>query len=87
MDQSPFRPKYEDGVPRRFRGHGEAFRGMTSSLARMYGPLLLGGYVSAVAAWLVWSVGRPVLSGAPLDLVPPDWTFLVAVVVAFPLAV
>lgn len=41
-------------------------------------------YVSAVAVWLVWSVGRSVLFETPLDLVPPDWTFLVAV--AFPLA-
>ena len=53
----------------------------------MYGPRVLGGYVSAAAAWLAWSVGRSVLFGAPLDLVPPDWTFLVAVAVVFPLAI
>lgn len=86
VDQNLFRPKDEAGVPRRFRSHGEAFGWVASSLARMYGPWLLGGYVSAVAVWLVWSVGRSVLFGAPLELVPPDWTFLVAVVVAFPLA-
>lgn len=71
VDQNLFRPKDEAGVPRRFRSHGEAFGWVASSLARMYGPRLLGSYVSTVAVWPVWSVGRSVLFGAPLELVRP----------------
>ena len=82
MGQSLFRPKDERGVPRRFRSHGEAFGWVAGSLAKMYGPRILGGSITAVAAWLAWSVARSVFSRLTFDPFPPGWPFVVTGILA-----
>jgi hypothetical protein len=70
MDVNPFRPTDERGVPKRFRGHGEALVWIASSLVKLYGQRILLGLISAVAAWLVWRATQPVLPGFVPDPFP-----------------
>ncbi len=88
VDQNPLRPKDEPGVPRRFRSHGEAFVWAAGSTVRLYGARVLWGSVSAMIAWLAWSLARYVFPGFMSGLFPSGWSwiFVFAAALAFLLA-
>lgn len=87
MSTSPFRPKDENGVPRRFRGHGEALAWAAGTLAKRYGPHLVWGPVYAGVAWLAWFVVRLLFPGFMPGLFPPGLVTAAAVVLAILFAI
>lgn len=78
-------PRDEAGSPRRFRSHREALTRIAGSLAG-HGPKLLLNFLWLALLWLAWKAGRTLFLGEPLDLLPLEPGFAVAVPVAFLLA-
>ena len=70
----------KDGVPRRFRGHREAFLWVTVSLVKVCVPRILTGSVYAAVAWLVWLAVRSVFPGFMPGFFPDGraWIFVIA---------
>lgn len=77
-----FRPADENGVPRRFRGHREAFVWVAASLVKMCVPRIVTGSVYALAAWLAWLAARFIFPGFMPGFFPGgrEWIFVLAMV-------
>ena len=75
-----FRPTDDNGVPRRFQGHGEAFAWVSGTLARLCDPRILRGTGYAIVAWVTWTVVQSVYPVAP-DLFPTGWGWVFIVII------